>query len=114
MSRVNYGTIEVKVGDETYTLKPTLKAMDKIQNRWPDGGLRGAISACSGLGARDLAFIVAAGAGVGSREAKDLPEDIFAEGTVRVAAPVIEYLSLLINPTGREDGPEEEEEESGE
>lgn len=112
MSRVTYGTVDVEIGGETYTLKPTLKAMDKIQGRWPEG-LRGAIAASSGLGARDLAFIVAAGTGMGAREAKDLPEAIFDDGTVHVAAPVIEYLSLLINPTGREDA-EVEKDESGE
>ena len=118
MSRVNYGTVEVTVCDETYTLKPTLKAMDKIQSRFQEaGGLRGAIAACSGMGARDLAFIVAAGAGMGQREAKDLPESVFQEGSVRVAVPVLEYLMLLINPTGREDDDEDEsreDDESGE
>ena len=85
--------------------------MDKIQNRWPEGGLRGAITASSGLGARDLAFVVAAGASIGAREAKDLPEAIFSQGTVHIAAPVIEYLSLLINPTGRDDNEDENEDE---
>lgn len=113
MSRANYGTVDVTVCGDVHTMKPTLKAMDKIQSRWPDG-LRGAISASSGLGARDLAFIIAAGAGIGQRDAKDLAEAVFEEGTVRVAAPVMEYLTLLINPTGREDEPDSEEEDPGE
>ena len=113
MSRVNYGTVEVKVHDVVYTLKPTLKAMDRIQQKWPDG-LRGAIGASQQLGARDLAFIIAAGAGINSREAKELPDLVFSYGSVHCAAPIIEYLGLLINPTGRESSPEDEEETEGE
>jgi len=108
VSRVNYGTVDVCVGETTYVMKPTLKAMDKIQSRWPAAGLRGAIEACGALGARDIAFVLAAGAGIGQTEAKDLPEIIFNEGTVNVAPKVVEYLALLINPTGKEDDEPEE------
>jgi hypothetical protein len=42
---------------------------------------------------------------VGQREAKDLEQEIFEAGVVTVTAPVVEYLSLLLNPTGRDTTP---------
>jgi len=113
MSRTDYGSVDVEIGDETYTLRPTLNAMDKIGKQWP-GGIGEALNGVSGLGARELAFVIAAGAGIGARLAKDLPEQIFAAGTVHLAAPVIEYLTLLINPTGRDADEESEEDPEGE
>ena len=34
MPRVDIGTVEVEVGEEVYTLTPTLKAMQKVEARY--------------------------------------------------------------------------------
>jgi len=103
MSRVDYGTVVLSINGKDYTLTPTLEAFKKIQNRW--GGIMQAIEACRGLSTEACAYIVAAGAKVGQREAKDLEQEIFEAGVVTVTAPVVEYLSLLLNPTGRDATP---------
>lgn len=102
MSRATYGKVEVTVGERTYALSPTLQAMDKIQHRWPQGGLQAAIAACAGMNPRDLAYVISAGAGLSAQESKDIVKEVFDAGCVLIAAPVIEYLSLLMNPTGKE------------
>lgn len=111
MSRVDHGTVTLKIDGTEHTMKPTLRAMQKIQARWPDTGLNGAISAAQGMLPDNLAYIVAAAAGVGQREAKELPEAVFQEGVARVAPKVIEFLVLLMNPTGKDSEPEEDADE---
>jgi len=116
MSRLNYGHVEVTVCDETYVLKPTLAVMDAIERRWPEGGLRAALEACGTMGARHLAYVIAAGANLGKKEARELPDAVFIEGTVRVAPAVLEFLTVLIDPTGKgedEDSPQDND-QSGE
>ena len=45
MSRVDYGTVEIALGDETYTLKPTLDCIRKLK-RWGLGSPMEAVEAC--------------------------------------------------------------------
>ena len=111
-SRVNYGTVEFELAGKTRTLKPTLLAMDRIMARW-EGGLREALAACDGLGARELSFVLAAGLGLDPDEAKELPDEVFNEGTANVAPAAIKFLTLLINPTGKTET-DEKEKSSGE
>ena len=80
MSRATYGTVEVELGKKKYVLKPTLAAYEKIENRM--GGIRQALENCSNMSIDGIASIIAAGAGIGSRETKELKEGIFAEGTL--------------------------------
>lgn len=109
MSRVDYGTVEVVLGGDSFTLTPTLNAMRAIKMRWPDEGIQDAIQACRSMDADDLAFIVAAGAGMDSKEAKSLPDKVFSAGVGSVAPDAVKYLMLLLNPSGRTDYDEDEE-----
>jgi len=104
MPRVDIGTVEVEVGEEVYTLTPTLKAMQKVEARYADvGGLSGimnqAVRGTVPLGADELAFLIAAGAGLSQRQAKDLPEEVFQHGTIHIAPKCIEFLGSLAKPT---------------
>jgi len=105
MSRVDFGQVEVQL-DEAVTLKPTLRAFEKISNRF--GGLRNAIQALSNMDIDSVAFIIAAAAGIGQRDMESLKERIFEAGVVKVMPKVTEYLVLLMNPTGKDDEPEED------
>lgn len=103
MSRVDYGTVKLSLGDKEYELKPTLKAFMKIEQRW--GGIVQAIDACRGVVIDPLVFIITAASG--EKEGDKLAEAIFRAGVVNVSPSVIKYLALLLNPTGKE--PEETE-----
>ena len=118
MPRADYGTIELKLGKKEYTMKPTLKAYKKIENHFKNEatgmqGLRLAIEDTSQLSIESTTFVIAAACGIGAREVPELEESIFAEGVAKVAAPVLEYLMKLLNPSGK-DIEESEDKESGE
>lgn len=98
MSKADYGSVDIEL-DETVTLKPTLKAMQQIDRRF--GSIRHAIEQVAGLSLDSLSFVVQAGSGMGQKEAKDLPEQVFQAGIVNVAGPVSEYLAMLLNPSGK-------------
>lgn len=102
-SRVNYGTVECTIGGKEYTLKPTLRAVDKIVTRWP-GGMGEALAAVQDplLAIRSSAFVIAAGTGLSGKEAEEMAEDVFSEGLGKVQESAVKYLMLLINPTGKE------------
>ena len=110
MSRVDYGTVEIALGDETYTLKPTLDCIRKLK-RWGLGSPMEAVEACRKFDPDSLAVVLAAGAGLGQKQFGPLAEEIFAAGTVNIAAPLIEFLAMLLNPTGKD---QEEDKDEGE
>lgn len=99
MSRVNYGQIDIELGDEMITLKPTLAAMQKIDRVF--GSVRDASERVAKLSLDALVAIIAAGANLDSQSAKELPERVFQAGVLNVAGPVSDYLIALMNPTGR-------------
>ena len=68
MPGATYGTVKLKLGKKTYTMKPTLAAYEKTENRL--GGLRQAIEMCSNMNIESSSYIIAAGCGIGSREQK--------------------------------------------
>lgn len=100
MSLVN-GEIVLELGDETYELRPTLKAMKKIQSRF--GGIRGAMEALTQLNVEHVAAIVAAGANCVPREIPALEEAIFSHGITPVTEQVVPFVTALLNPNGDSD-----------
>jgi len=107
MSRVEYGQVELQL-DELVTLKPTLRAFEKISNRF--GGLRNAIQALSNMDIDSLAFIIASATNAGQKGMEPLKEQIFNVGVLKVMPKVTEYLVLLMNPTGKDEEAEEADE----
>ena len=101
MSKVDYGTVEVEVGDEVYVLSPTIECVRKMK-RWGLATPLAAIEACRGFDPETLAIVIAAGAGKGQKEISDLTESVHYSGTVNVAPKIIEFLALLMNPTGKD------------
>lgn len=98
--RTDYGQVEVVLGDTAYMLVPTLAALQKIDRQY--GSLREAAGRVAVLDLDAVCHVIAAGAGLGQKQAQALPQQVFDAGIAPVAAPVTEYLTLLLNPSGRE------------
>jgi hypothetical protein len=102
MSAATRGWVDLELGDETLTLKPTLDAMLRIERHF--GGVRNAAVQVQDLSLTTLCQIIAAGAGLDKAEAKALPEKVFEAGIATAAGPVAEFLGALLNPGGDDEG----------
>lgn len=102
MNNTLHGTVTVKLRDEQFILKPSLKAVRAIENHF--GGLRGASVALHAVGVDAVAFIIAAGAGLEGTAAEALPEKVWQEGVAGLTPSVTRYLGALYNPRGVDPG----------
>lgn len=102
MSRLSYGQVELQLGDETLTLKPTLAALEKIDRHF--GSIREAIVQVGNLSLTAMVVVIVAGSGLVGEAAKEVSEKVFRAGLVNVAAPLSDYLTVLLNPSGRSVG----------
>jgi hypothetical protein len=101
---LSHGETTVEINGEVYELRPSLGAMKKINARF--GGLRGALEALQNLNIESVAAIIAAGAGLGAREANDVTENVFAHGIADATEQVFPFIEALFNPTGKKAEPE--------
>jgi len=114
MTKTNHGTFEIKAGDQNYVLKPTLRAIRAIENRF--GGILPATSAIGAASVSATAFVIAAGSGVDFNKRKDLEaveEHVFEAGIDNVGALVLPFLRALLNPSGKSKEEMERDTESG-
>ncbi|MGH8418042.1 MAG: hypothetical protein ACRER8_12285 [Pseudomonas sp.] len=114
MSKTNHGTVEVTVGEETFTLKPTLKAMKAIEGRF--GGILPAMQSVGSANLSAISFIIAIGTGVNlaKKGAVDpIEEAVFEAGLGEVGSQVIPYLTGFLNPAGKTEAELEAQAESG-
>jgi hypothetical protein len=105
MSKIDAGQVEVDCGEETYTLKPTVKALRNINRRY--GDFRTAIERVMRADFDAITYIIAEGASLSKKQAEAMQEQAFAAGLFNVSEPVAEYLSTLSNggrPLGDEPG----------
>lgn len=103
MSLAN-GEVTIEIGEdrkEIYELRPTLKAMKKIQTRF--GGLRGAMEALSQLNVEHVAAIIAAGSNSAPRDIPDIEEAVFQCGIAEATEQVVPFVTKLMNPNGDSD-----------
>lgn len=100
MSKLDFGCVEVEL-DETLTLQPTLRAFEKIERKF--GGLASAIQPLGTFNLEAIAFVISAGANLGQKRDEDLKKQIFERGVSKVAPLAIKYITLLMNPTGKDD-----------
>lgn len=106
MSTTNYGKTTVTVGEFEFELEPTLAAVRKIEARF--GGLRPALDGLANLSIDAVSAVIVAGANLTPKEAKEVPEAVFAAGVGEVTGQVVPYLVALMNP-----GQAQADEESG-
>jgi hypothetical protein len=102
MNNTLHGTVTVTLGDEVFTLTPTLKAVRAIESRF--GGLRGASQAITALSVDGCAAILVSGAGLEEKAAKAVPEQIWLHGVLDVSTQLNKYLVALYNPRGKDQG----------
>lgn len=102
MSKTLYGTVDVVLDGETYTLKPTLEAVRAIEAHF--GGLRGASQAINSLSVDGCAVIIAGGAGLKGEAAEAVAEQVWQAGVLEVSVQLNAYLVALYNPRGTAPG----------
>lgn len=102
MSKTLYGTVDIKLDDETYTLQPTLGAVRAIEAHF--GGLRGASQAINALSIVGCAVIIAGGAGLTGKAAEAVAEQVWQAGVLEVSVQLNAYLVALYNPKGPNTG----------
>jgi len=102
MSKTLYGTVDIVLDGETYTLQPTLGAVRAIEAHF--GGLRGASQAINALSVDGCAVIIASGAGLSGKGAEGIPEQVWQEGVLEVSVKLNAYLVALYNPKGAQAG----------
>jgi hypothetical protein len=95
---IDHGVIEISMDGEIYELRPTLKAMKRIQTRF--GGLRGALEAIAALNVESVAYIIAAGADAPPRDIPDIEQKVFDEGVSNVTEQIVPFVTAMINPRG--------------
>lgn len=106
MSKASYGQVDIELGGEAVTLKPTLRAYEKIEQKYD--GLRPAIQALSSMSLDAVSFVIGAATSTGQKDFTALQEKIFEAGVVTLMPKVTQYLVLLMNPTGKEAGDDSE------
>lgn len=96
-SKTLYGKTIVIVGEFEFELQPTLDAVRKIEQRF--GGLRPALDGLAALSVDAVSHVISAGAGLNTKEAKEVPDAVFAAGVGDVTAQVVPFVVALLNPS---------------
>lgn len=101
--------VTFELGGEEVTLKPTFLAASRIPKAF--GGYMPAIDAISKLDMSAMEVVIAHGMGLTPHGQKQLniPEKIYQSGIAKVAAPCVEFLTILMNGGKR---PSDETEEA--
>ncbi|KAB0489794.1 hypothetical protein [Pseudomonas vancouverensis] len=102
MNQTLYGTVQIDLDGEAYTLKPTLGAVRAIESHF--GGLRGASQAINALSVDGCAVIIASGAGLTGKAAEGVAEQVWQTGVLKVSVQLNAYLVALYNPKGPDSG----------
>lgn len=113
MSKTTHGITLVTVGEETFELKPTLKAVRGIEARF--GGIGPAIGELNHLKTSAIAAVLLIGSGQDfkPKDIEALEEQIFEAGIAEVNPQVVRYVVALLNPGGKSKAELDAEAESG-
>ncbi|WP_426117283.1 hypothetical protein [Pseudomonas sp. DSP3-2-2] len=101
MSKTNYGTVDVEVGTEIYTLSFNLKAVRAIERFF--GGISPALQELQKLQLGAAARVIIAGANLTlkPKEVEALEEEIYDFGIGEVTPSLINYVVALLNPAAK-------------
>lgn len=102
-----FETKDVEIGGATYSLKPTLKAMRAVNQHF--GSMEMAYSKLAAIDFSAVVAVIAAGAELQGKATERLEQSVFEAGVSNCAPIAIEFLALLMNPTGRDDDEEIDE-----
>lgn len=96
MSILNAGEVPVMLGDAELVLKPTLRATATISRQF--GGLAKARAELVAESFDAAVFVLRAGTNMADREARDLPDRVYANGlTADLLVGLIRYVAVLGN-----------------
>ena len=93
--------VELKLGEKTYVLSPTLDAMRKINRSL--GSPVEALQRAKFLDFDAICTIISAGASLSQKQSERLQAEVFAAGLVTVTNSVAEFIGVLLDPTGSKD-----------
>jgi hypothetical protein len=100
------GNVDITLGGETVTLKPSLRAAQQLSRQ--AGGLTEAIGRVGRLDLDTIVSVIAIGSGKSDRKAdvEAIGEKVFADGIASFVEPVALYLVILASggkpPAGEE------------
>ena len=96
MDQLNIGDVPVMIDGEQRVLKPTLRAISMISTQF--GGIAKARDLLIAQDFNATVAITRHGLNLSDKDAKALPEQIFATGlTTDLLLPLIRYLAILAN-----------------
>ena len=103
---IGVGDVELKLGEQNVSLKPTLQAAIKLSG--VQGGITRMVDRCLNLEFDAIHTVIAQGLGGNS---KDLPGLIYDAGLINLSDPCIRFLHNLANggrpPANIQEGQEE-------
>lgn len=105
------GSVEIKAGPKTYTLKCTPRAMMTLFSAH-FGGASGLIERLKVLDVDAIVAVIVAGANVKSSDVARVQEHVFRAGPGALVVPIIEYV-VLLNNGGRQPEPSEDQPDDG-
>lgn len=100
---LGHGELLIELNGALYELRPTLKAMKRIQTRF--NGLRGAMEALSMLNVEHVAAIIAAGIDAQPKDISEIEENVFSHGIGQATEQVVPFVTALINPRAATEQP---------
>lgn len=107
MPDLNEGEVSLKLGDNTYILRPTLNAMRALSRA--HGGLRPALQTLINQEFDGVVSIIKIGAGIPDKDEKALAAKVYAAGmNDATMMPLVNYIKILLNggkPSPADDAP---------
>lgn len=101
MSQTLYGTTDVIVGDETFTLVPTLKFVRWFELACGEGGFGKAFEKIGKMSPDFLANVIVHGARLPQREHERLAEQVWQHGVGDIFEQLIPFITALMDPNDR-------------
>ncbi|MEO9230370.1 MAG: hypothetical protein ABI216_15700 [Devosia sp.] len=90
------GNVDILLGDETVTLRPTLRAAQTISKQ--SGGIVSALQAVSRFDFDVISSVIALGLNKTSpRDQQDIAEKVYETGLSDLIEPVTNFLAILAN-----------------
>lgn len=94
-THIGAGNVEIELDGEVVVLRPNLKAAQNISRA--KGGIMAAVEAVGRFDFDVMVNVIGLGIGAEGKDARELPEKVYATGMADLVAPVINYLTILAN-----------------
>lgn len=97
MGKALTNDVEITLGDETYQMRPTMKAASAISRQY--GGFLGAMQAVATMNLEAMQYIVRQGLTMKETRIStdDLNEAVWSAGAKNIADPIMKFVRVLQN-----------------